>query len=386
MPRIKQGNLTKQNGRWYGHFSMMVFDPTTGGKRKKQRCVVLGPVKGTSEKKARLLLRDAITAEAGVTGDGRVTLEGFTKSVWIPLHEGRWRSSSKETILQKLGVIYEPFRGVALADIDSVMVTTWLNGLAGKYAAQTVRLYHSYIRSIFNEALQQDYLRKDPTRLLRVPRNLKTTKRPFLSMDEIAMLLDAAKPFGVPTMEYAVLMLMLTTGLRPGEALALKWADLDLNPEGTSTIQLRASVYRGKLRNFTKTREEGEDQRKILPVVAAQTLLHWFTVTHHQEQNDYVFVDSRGGFLHAVNYLSRVLKPLAKRAGIKTPLTFQVLRRTFGTYAAEIGSLQTTSEMLGHKQMQTTSRYYVQTLSEVVRGTTEALAEKFTTHRPAVVN
>lgn len=385
MPRIKAGWLTQENGSWYGHFSMAVFDPTTGKKRKKQRCVVLGPIKGMSEKKARLLLRDAITRESGITGDGAITLEGFTKSVWIPLMEGRWRPSSKETIVQKLGMLYEGFKDVPLADIDAVMVTKWLNGMVGKYSASTVRMAHCYIRSILRTAVQEDYLRKDVTVRVRVPRNLKATKRPFLSMDDIAALLSEAKPFGVPTQEYAVLLLILTTGLRVGEALALKWADIDLNPEGTSTILLRRSVYRAKVRNHTKTFDEGQDQRKVLPVPAAQTLMHWLQVTHHQDADDYVFVDSRGGFLHAVNYLSRVLKPLAKQAEIKTPLTFQILRRTFGTYAAELGSMKTTAELLGHKQTMTTAKYYVQKIDDVVSSTAETLAKRIASHQPASV-
>lgn len=385
MPRAKTGNLTHQNGSWYGHWSQQVFDPTTGKKRKKQRCVVLGPIKGLSEKKARLLLRDAITAESGVTGDGRVTLEGFTKSVWIPLHEGRWRSSSKKTILQKLGMIYEAFKGMPLSDIDAVTVTKWVNGLAEKYSASTVKMAHAYLCSIFSEAVAQDYLRKDPTRSLRVPRNLKATAHPVLSMDEIAKLLDAAKPFGVPTMEYAVLVLIFSTGLRPGEALALRWADFDFAP-GNSTVLLRTSVYRGKLRPYTKTYDQGQEQRKALPELAVQTLLQWLSVTHHGKPEDYVFVDSRGGFLHAGNYLSRVLQPLAKTAEVKTQLTFQVLRRTVATHAAELSSMKTTAEILGHKQTQTAAKYYVQTISESVRATAEKLAEKFSTHRPATIN
>lgn len=382
--RAKQGTLAQENGRWYGKWSKQVFDPATGKKRRKQMFKNLGPIKGMSEKKAKLLLRDAITEDAGITGDGKITLESFVKSVWLPLHEGQWRPSSKETIVQKLGMIYEHFKGVALSEVDAVAVTTWLNGLAKKYSASTVRMQHAYMRSIFREALAQDYLRKDPTRLVRVPRNLKVTQHSFLSIEEVAKLLNAAKPFGVPTMEYAVLSLMFATGLRPGEALALRWRDLDLTPEN-STVLIHSTLYRGKLRPYTKTRDEGQEERKVLPETAVDTLLHWLTVTHHGNPDDYIFVDSRGGFLHAGNYLHRVLQPLAKQAEIKTPLTFQVLRRTCATHAAELGSLKTVSEILGHKQMETAQRYYVQVISDSVRATAEKLADKLLTHRPATV-
>jgi integrase len=382
--RVKQGHLTQECGSWIGHWSKQVFDPTSGRTRRKQLAKVIGPTKGISEKKARLLLRDLITEDAGLTGDGAITLESFTKSVWIPLHQGQWRPSSKETILQKLESFYEQFRGVGLTAIDAVALQSWLNDLAEKRSASTVKMAHAYLKSIFEEAVEQDYLKKSPARLLKIPRNLKPTPHPFLTIEEISKLLETAKPFGVPTMEFAVLTLLFTTALRPSEALALRWCDLDLTP-GNSTVLIHSSVYRGKLRDYTKVTEPGEGKRKVLPEVAVETLLHWMTVTHYSKPSDFVFVDSRGGFLHANNYRSRVLQPLARQAGIKKSLTFQLIRRSVATHAAELGSLKTVSEILGHKQMQTTQQVYVQVISDSVKTAAEALADKLLSHRPATV-
>jgi integrase len=382
--RVKQGTLVQENGSWYGKWSKQVFDPATGRSKRKQCFKVIGPTKGMSEKKARLLLRDAITGDAGLTGDGSMTFKSFIQSVWLPLHEGQWRPSSKETILQRLEKIYEHFGGAALTDVDAVALQGWLNDLAKTRSASTVRMAHAYLRSIFKEAVEGDYLRKNPARLLRVPRNLKATARPYLTIEEIGTLLDAAKPFGVPTMEFAVLTMLFVTGLRPSEALALRWSDLDFT-EGNSTVLIHQSVYRGKLRPYTKVLEEGEEKRKVLPELAAQTLLHWFSVTHHSKPTDYVFVNSRGGVLTTGNYLHRVLQPLAEQAKIKKSLTFQMVRRSVATHAAELGTLKTVSEILGHKRMQTTQETYIQTIAESVKTAAGRLADKLLTRRPTTV-
>jgi integrase len=383
--RVKSGTLVQQNGSWYGMWGKQVFDPATGRKRRKQMFKVIGPIDGISEKKARLLLRDAITADAGLTGDGSMTVKSFIQSVWLPLHEGQWRSSSKDTILQRLEKIYESFGGAALTAIDPVALQSWLNALAKTRSASTVKMAHAYLRSIFKTAVEEDYLSKNPARLLRVPKHLKATPHPFLSIEEIGQLLDTAKPFGVPTMEFAVLSTLFVTGLRPSELFALRWCDLDFTP-GNATVVIRGSVYRGVYRPFTKVLAEGESKRKALPELAAETLLHWFTVTHHSKPEDYVFVNSRGGVITTGNYLTRVLQPLGRQAGIKTPLTFQVIRRSVGTWAQDLGSLKTVSEILGHKQMVTTQQVYVQVLSESVRTATGKLAEKLLTPRPATVH
>ena len=91
-----------------------------------------------------------------------------------------------------------------------------------------------------------------------MPKQLKPTPRPYLSMEEIAAL-KAASPFGIITQEFALLRLLLVTGMRPSEVLALRWRHIDLTPEN-STITLDSSVYHGKLRNYTKATREGEIQ------------------------------------------------------------------------------------------------------------------------------
>ena len=143
-----------------------------------------------------------------------MTVKSFIQTVWLPLHEGQWRTSSKETILQRLENIYKHFGGAALTAIDAVALQSWLNDLAKTRSASTVKMAHAYLRSIFKEAVEQDYLRKNPARLLRVPRNLKATPHPYLTIEGIGEL-NAAKPFGVPSMEFALLSLLFVTGLGP---------------------------------------------------------------------------------------------------------------------------------------------------------------------------
>jgi integrase len=43
--------------------------------------------------------------------------------------------------------------------------------------------------------------------------------------------------------------------LRPGEVLALRWREVDLS---AGIISISRTIYRGTVRNFTKTTREGE--------------------------------------------------------------------------------------------------------------------------------
>jgi len=377
--RVQQGWITTEGSAKIGHFRKTFIDGN-GKQSRKPVARRLGSA-DMPDKAALEALRKIIVEETGVTDGGAVTLEGFIKSRWIPMHEGDWKPSSRETILQKLGTIYERFNGAALKDIDNVALQTWINQLAEKRSASTVKMTRAYLKSIFAEAVEQDYLRKNPARLLRVPKQLKPTPHPYLSMEEIAELLKAASPFGAQTREYVLLRLILVTGMRPSEVLALRWRNIDLTP-GNSTVTIDSTVYRGVLRPYTKTTKEGEVQRLVLEELAAQVLTEWSAVCLEKSGADklnpdaFVFPDSEGGFLHVGNYLHRTLQPLARQAKIKTPLTFQVLRRTVATWAASLGSMKDTQAILRHKTMQMTTNVYTQIIAASVRETAGKLGQK----------
>ena len=398
--RIQQGWITTEGNSLIGHFRRTIYD-TNGKPSRVPKAERLGPA-DMDEREALEALRHLIVQETGITSDGTITLEGFAKSRWIPMHEGDWRKSSRETILQKLSRIYERFAGIALKDIDSVMLQKYINKLAETQSESTVKMARAYLKSIFSEATEQDYIRKNPARGLRTPKQLKTTKRPFLSMEEIAALLKAANlsdlpvpveneavgSHGMVTQEFALLRLLLVTGMRPSEVFALKWRHIDLT-EGNSTIILDSSVYHGELRNFTKATREGETQVAVLEELAASVLTEWSAACLDKSGADqldpdaYIFPNADGGFIHEGNYLHRVLQPLAKRAKIATPLTFQVLRRTVLTWAADLGSMKDAQAIARHKTAQITANVYAQIIAPSVRETAGKLGRKMAGARPA---
>jgi integrase len=71
------------------------------------------------------------------------------------------------------------------------------------------------------------------------------------------------------------------------------------------------------------------------------------------------------------NYLKRVLKPIAKKAGIPD-LTYQALRRTFATHFQRYGSPRDAQAQLRHSKLEMTGWYRKQ-IPETVRAAVEKL-------------
>jgi integrase len=193
--------------------------------------------------------------------------------------------------------------------------------------------------------------------------------RPYLTLAQIKKLLKAAIWY---RRERALLRLILVTALRPSELFALKWKCLDF---GKGTMTITETVYRGALRPYTKTTEEGDVQQLVVPDAAMDALSEWHSQTDRNGDEDYIFPNASGGFILKENYQQRVLNRLAAQAGIER-LNFQILRRTVATHAQHLGSPKDIATLMRHKKVETAQQHYIQAIDETVRETGELLAAK----------
>ncbi len=100
----------------------------------------------------------------------------------------------------------------------------------------TAHQVHRTVRTALNEAVRRGYLTKNPATLAKTPRVDEDEVEPY-TVDEIQRLFRTA----TQTRNGARWAIALALGLRQGEALGLKWSDVDLK---THTLAIR----RGRLR------------------------------------------------------------------------------------------------------------------------------------------
>jgi integrase len=174
-----------------------------------------------------------------------------------------------------------------------------------------------------------------------------------------------------------IIDLMLATGCRIGEILALRWSDLDLDsdlPILTVSGTIKTETGKGTYRKPTP-KSDASRRSVVLPQFAAE-LLRMRREFATPNENDAVFATRNGTWNQVVN-VERRWRQIRKDTGYEwvTPHTF---RKTVATLISEATTSELASRQLGHSSSQVTRAHYIAKppvsadLSELL----ERLAEK----------
>jgi integrase len=363
------GWVVLRGKRWYGYFRKRVLNPTTNEEEAKSICIPLDLKSKMTKSEARDALRAEVTKQTGqnllgsrVLKDSSTTFGWFVRNRYFPLREGDWRpETAKVKKIQIEEDLLAKFEDDPLDSIDRFMLQTHVNNLAKRMSQDRVKQARSYLKSIFDETIEQEFLVKDPTRKLKIPKNLRPKDKQVLTWEQLWLALERAT-----RRDRLLLMLDMTEALRPSELFALRWRSFD----DEDTLSITETVYKGTIRPFGKT--DGSLTDVHLPAGLAEELRLWkqentkASAKGFVSPDAFIFPNTRGGFMDTGNYRNRVLNPLAEKLGLPK-LNFQVMRRTMATQAQSMGSVKDIQAHLRHAKADTTANEYMQELPESVK-------------------
>jgi integrase len=377
----QKGWVNPRGKKWYGYFRRTIVDPSTHETKTVTVPVILGLRSEITKTKAREMLAREIAQQQGqITEDGTVksgavTFGWFVRNRYLPLKEADWREETakvKKLIITADLVI--PFEGARLENFDKYILQRHLNKLAKTHSKDRVMQIRSYVRAIFADAVDQDYLAKDPARSLKVPANLRPVDKTTLTWDQLRAALDRLLEQSLR--DWILILLDMSNALRPSEVFCLRWQSLLEEP---LLLDIRETFYRGKVRPFGKT----EDSIGQVPIAKplVDKLLEWRDVLTDELRRQkkkltpdtFIFPGRFGKPIDPSNFRKRVLHKLAEELRLPK-LTFQVIRRTIATLAE--GHVKGVQGMLRHSTVQTTQNVYMQILQPRVRETVDAVHEE----------
>jgi len=323
-----------------------------------------------SKSQAREKLEDEIAKLGGRSTmdqsvvNGAVTFEWFVKNRYLPLKEGDWREETakvKKYLIQT--DLVDAFHDYRLENFDKVILQTHLNRLAKIHSKDRVLQIRSYMRAIFAEAVDQDFIPKDPARTVKPPANLREVDKTTLSWDQLRAALEMLGDISLR--DWILMKLDMSNALRPSELFPLRWRCF---LEETRILDIQETVYKGKVRSFGKTKGS------LTKVPIAEVLAN--EITEYREEcrkkgkdtspDAFMFPGRFGGPMDSSNYQHRMLHKLGRELDLPK-LTFQVIRRTIATLGKTKGHVKDIQGMMRHSKASTTTDVYMQSLEPEVR-------------------
>jgi integrase len=225
-------------------------------------------------------------------------------------------------------------------------------------SAQTVLHVHRTLSQALSHAVRLGVLPKNPTVLVKPPRPERREIK-ILTKDEIGVMLRAAEG----TALHMPVLVALTTGLRRGELLGLRWSDLDLKA-GTLTVNQALERVRGTIA-FKAPKTKTSRRRITLPTVTIEALQQHRTAQAEErlmfglgrDPRGLVFSRADGKPLDA-DSLTKAFGRLVAATGV-TPITLHGLRHTHISHLLMDGvHVKVVAERAGHASVNITLAVY----------------------------
>ena len=358
----KQGKIIGYRGSYYA----------PDGKRR----YVSAKQKGDAERALRQAMTDT---DRGLVFDaGTLTVEEYlnrwlTDSVQDTVRATtfeRYEQITRKHIIPEIGRM--KLKALTPAHVRGLYRKRLEDGLSPR----TVQYVHITLHKALKQAVRDGLIPRNATEAVRPPQVRKEEIRP-LSPEQAKVLFEAARGDRLE----ALYVLAVTTGLRQGELLGLKWDDVDLE---AGTLQVRRTLTTAKggpVLSAPKTK--GSRRTVKLSQTALQALR-----SHLERQlgeidragdlwreNGLIFASEVGEPLDRHYTTKHRFKPLLKRAGLPE-IRFHDLRHTCATLLLSKNvNPKIVSEMLGHATIAITLDTYSHVLPTMQESAAKAMEE-----------
>lgn len=378
------GGITqRKDGTWQGRFD--AGTKADGGRAVKY---VYAKSEAECKRKLRELIKEIHKTDYVEVQKGSV--KDYMQNWLDNVKRNELKPKSFDRLEQTLTLYVYPYIGhLQLQALKSDDVQKMINDMrdAG-YSHSTIKKSYEAVNACFKHGMVQKTVVSNPASAVTAPsKKLYPKKKIHYYTDAEAKLLIAQSqqrykngkriyPLG------SMVPLIINTGLRMGELLALRWeSDIDF---GNRTLTVHNNIAYVKDRDAdAKTKhklieqdsvktEAGQDRSIPLNQEAYDALLDIRQVTG---ENEYVMTTKNGTIVSPRN-VDRIFRRICTAAGLPEEKVYglHALRHTFATLLLLNGvDIKTVSELLGHSDVSITYNTYIHVIKEQKRKALETI-------------
>jgi len=382
---IQKRQLAPKNGKPCHQYHIVYDigfreDPKTGAHRRRQKWESVPPP--NTRKHAEQLLAERLSqVHGGTFVEPRKVTFGDYSGIWETTYA---RGNVRPSTLDKYRSIFRThlvpnFGSDQLSKITVEQIQAYSSEkLAGGLSPQSVRHHLQLLRQMFNHGIDWQYSTSNPALKVPYPK-IPRCEMECLSAAEVRLVLEH-----VPARWLPFIITAVTTGMRMGELLAMKWSHVSWH-EGRYFIR---EIYTRKRETqpagFAPPKTPGSMQSVDLTPHCMEALkghrkaqaMEKLAAGASYDDQDLIFATTAGKPLNDRNVVHRVFEPALKSAGLRR-VKFHTLRHTAASLLiAQNASAKYVQRQLRHASVRTTFDLYGHLFPEAHSEATQRLDEQ----------
>jgi integrase len=372
MPRHGENIRQRSDGRWEAR--VFTGSYTRNGNAKYKY------IYGSTFKEVKSKMKDAVQKQdLGVSlTDGNTTVGAWLDKWLVEYKKNEVQPTTYEGYEYNVRHIKAALGRIKLEELKPDHIQGFINEFKKENKLRTLKISHTLLCAALDQAVNNDLLIKNPAKLVTLPKQEKKEAK-VLTPEEQTWFIKALEG---ERLQY-FFMFQLATGMRPGEALAIQWSDIDfeekiltikgaIRQEKNEITGKHQLVFAPTKTKRTRTVELLDEAVDILSLQKQKQQEERDFVGEGYKDLDLVFSTQLGTMIDRNNLkvvLSRVKTKMKEYAAaekgvdidkIEIPdFTGHSLRHTFATRALERDiPLKIVAEWLGHSTIRVTGDIY----------------------------
>lgn len=364
-----------KNGKWKAEY-VIGYDSQTGM-----------PIRPSKTSKNKGVVNDWLAEQKNKYGKSKGAIDR-SKKLFKDAAEGYFKQQimlseagtlSSHTVSLRIGIFNKhiaPNIGCyRLSDITTEVLQQLLDNLKNNNLTRTVGISKTIIVKVFEFAIKQNYCKDNPTNALKLPpktdlqKKQKKARKKARCINEDLQEEIMTRLNNNPLIN-TVIRIMLDTGLRIGEVLALTWNDINFRTHEISVTKALVTAVEFNEKNevisrFTKIgNPKSEDSNRKVPIAHSleAVLKNWNSIQKERysliNKDDFVFRNRNGAHYTVSGFRSNTKRFFKKYELYEPGLCHHSFRHAYATNLLNAGiPLSVISALLGHADIAITINY-----------------------------
>ncbi|MGG2081704.1 tyrosine-type recombinase/integrase [Lysinibacillus pakistanensis] len=319
-------------------------------------------------------------------GEKIVLNDNMTIAQWVEIYferkKSKWKGTTPKTYRNIIDSYIQPFIGHHKLSrlTKSIYQSEFIDKLIPISASKSIITYHNFFVGCMNAAVEDEIIDKNRIVKAELPRvekqNTDEVEGNYLTPSELAYLLRCVKE-SCDITRHTLISILAATGMRRGEAGALRWSEID---------------FKNKLINISRTRDvHGERSAKTLNSIRTIDMTDDLAKQLEQYRKWCIERKLAYGIQHTVDdlvFISKTCNPLNQNAAALTLLRMHELhdtklisphglRHTFATISISSGTPPTTIAKILGMTTSTLLKTYAHSFSEREKQAMQVMSQFF---------